>query len=193
VLEVGAGGGQNFSWYVPAQVTRVEAVEPDEAMLAEARRAQASASVPITISQARAESLPFANDQFDSVVVTMVFCSVHDPARGLREIRRVLKPGGTLLLLEHVRSHSKGIAWLQDTLVPVTTRCLGNCHWNRDTRQLILDAGFEPAEVRELSGKTHSGNAWLKARPRTWEPSSAGSPAGVASTRPWSQSRILCL
>jgi glutaredoxin-like protein len=152
VLEVGVGGGQNFSWYVPAQVTRVEAVEPDAAMLVEARRAQATASVPITVTQARAESLPFADNQFDSVVVTMVFCSVQDPARGLREIRRVLKPGGTLLLLEHVRSHSKGIALLQDALVPLTTRCLGNCHWNRDTRQLVLDAGFESTEVRELSG-----------------------------------------
>jgi ubiquinone/menaquinone biosynthesis C-methylase UbiE len=121
-------------------------------MLAEAGRAQARASVPITISQARAESLPFPDDQFDSVVVTMVFCSVEDPVRGLREIRRVLKPGGTLLLLEHVRSHSKGIALVQDALVPLTTRYLGNCHWNRDTRQLVLDAGFEPTEVRELSG-----------------------------------------
>jgi ubiquinone/menaquinone biosynthesis C-methylase UbiE len=152
VLEVGAGGGQNFPWYVPAQVMRVEAVEPDAAMLARARRAQATAAVPITLTQARAESLPFPDEQFDSVVVTMVFCSVQDPARGLREIRRVLKPGGTLLLLEHVRSHNKGIAWLQDALVPLTTRSLGNCHWNRNTRQLVQDAGFEATEVHELSG-----------------------------------------
>src|SRR6266566_2794615 len=119
VLEVGAGGGQNFPFYDPSRVVRMEAVEPDEAMLVVARRALSAVPIPITLTRAPVEALPFPDAQFDSVVVTLVFCSVQDPERGLREVGRVLKPGGTLLLLEHVRAHGKMVAWVQDALVPV--------------------------------------------------------------------------
>jgi ubiquinone/menaquinone biosynthesis C-methylase UbiE len=152
VLEVGAGGGQNFPFYDPTRVVRVEAVEPDEAMLAAARCRLAAAPVPITLTRAPVEALPFPDAQFDTVVVTLVFCSVGDPERGLREIWRVLKPGGTLLLLEHVRAQGKLVAWLQDVLVPVTTRCMGNDHWNRDTLHMVLQTGFQVIQVRQLSG-----------------------------------------
>ena len=152
VLEVGAGGGQNFPFYDPTRVVRVEAVEPDGAMLVAARRGLAAAPVPITLTRAPVEALPFPDAQFDTVVVTLVFCSVGDPERGLREIWRVLKPGGTLLLLEHVRAQGKLVAWLQDVLVPVTTRCMGNDHWNRDTLHMVLQTGFQVIQVRQLSG-----------------------------------------
>ena len=152
VLEVGAGGGQNFPFYDPTRVVRVEAVEPDEAMLVEARRRLADAPVPIRLSPAPVESLLFPDAHFDSAVVTLVFCSVHDPQRGLREIWRVLKPGGVLLLLEHVRAQGRRAAWLQDALVPLSTRCMGNCHWNRDTLQMVLKTGFRATQVRQLSG-----------------------------------------
>jgi ubiquinone/menaquinone biosynthesis C-methylase UbiE len=143
VLEVGAGGGQNFPFYDPTSVVRVEAVEPDEAMLVEARSALSAAPVPITLTRAPVEALPFPDAHFDTVVVTLVFCSVQDPERGLREIWRVLKPGGTLLLLEHVRAQGRMVAWLQDALVPVTTCCMGHCHLNRDTLRTILHTGFQ--------------------------------------------------
>jgi len=152
VLEVGAGGGQNFPFYDPARTTRVEAIEPDEAMLVVARRALAAASVPITLTRAPVEALPFPDAQFDTVVVTLVFCCVRDPERGLREVWRVLKPEGTLLLLEHVRAQGRITTWVQDALVPVTTRCMGNDHWNRDTLQTVLHTGFQTAQVRQLSG-----------------------------------------
>jgi len=152
VLEVGAGGGQNFPFYDPTRVERVEAVEPDEAMLVEARRALSTAPVPITPTHARVESLPFPDTHFESAVATLVFCSVGDPERGLREIWRVLKPGGTLLLLEHVRAQGSITSWVQDALVPVTTRCMGNDHWNRDTLQTVLHTGFQTTQVRQLSG-----------------------------------------
>ena len=64
----------------------------------------------------------------------------------------MLKPGGTLLLLEHVRAQGKKTAWVQDALVPVTTRCMGNCHWNRDTLRMVLQADFQTTQVRQLSG-----------------------------------------
>lgn len=152
VVEVGAGNGLNFSWYDPARVERVEAVEPDSAMLAYARERLEPAAVPIVLTQASVEALPFADATFDSAVVTLVFCSVSDPVRGLQEIKRVLKPGGTLFLFEHVRSKRAVLAQMQDALVPVTTRLFGNCHWNRDVEQLVEAAGFQVAQVRPVGG-----------------------------------------
>jgi ubiquinone/menaquinone biosynthesis C-methylase UbiE len=152
VLEVGAGNGLNFSFYLPEKVTRVEAVEPESTMLSYARNRTSLAQVPLTLTQATAETLPFADDTFDCVVATLVFCSVDDPARGLKEIRRVLKPGGTLLLLEHIRAQNRFASLLQDLLVPLTTRFAGNCHWNRDTGQAVSTAGFQIHQARRLSG-----------------------------------------
>src|SRR6266487_5222757 len=125
VLEVGAGTGLNFSWYRPEQVERVEAIEPDAAMLAYARERVRQAAVPISLTQASTEALPFPAATFDSVVVTLVFCSVGDPARGMREIKRVLKPQRTLFMFEHVRSQRSVMAYLQDAIVPLTTRLFG--------------------------------------------------------------------
>jgi ubiquinone/menaquinone biosynthesis C-methylase UbiE len=152
VLEVGAGTGLNFSWYQPTRVERVEAVEPDGAMLAHARRRARSAPVPIVLTQASVEALPFAENTFDSAVVTLVLCSVHDPARSLAEIKRVLKPQGTLFVFEHVRSRHRVLALMQDALVPVTTRLFGNCHWNRDAAHLVEEAGFQVTQTQPHPG-----------------------------------------
>ncbi len=152
VLEVGAGGGQNFPFYNPRSVVRVEAIEPDEAMLVYAENSRRNAPVPVQLSRAAVEKLPYPEAYFDSVVVTLVLCSVRDPESSLREIWRVLKPGGNLLLIEHVRAQTPIAAWIQDALVPLTTRCLGNCHWNRDTECLLIEQGFEIMSRRLLGG-----------------------------------------
>src|SRR5437764_2275729 len=91
VLEVGTGNGLNFAFYDPEYVERVEAVEPDSAMLGYAHKRGINAPVPVTLTQAAVEQLPFADAYFDSVVCTLVFCSVNDPLLGLQEILRVLK------------------------------------------------------------------------------------------------------
>jgi ubiquinone/menaquinone biosynthesis C-methylase UbiE len=143
VLEVGAGNGLNFAIYDLTQVERVEAIEPDSTMLGYARERVKSARVPITLTQATAEALPFADATFDTAVVTLVFCSVTDPLKGLQEIKRVLKPGGKLLMLEHVRSHNRLVALMQNAITPFTIRFAGNCHWNRDTLSTVRAAGFQ--------------------------------------------------
>lgn len=153
VLEVGAGGGQNFGFYEPAITERVEAIEPNAHMLRRAEVAAQSARVPIHLTAAPAEALPFADASFDAALATLVFCSVDDPARALREMRRVLKPGGALLLFEHVRSRSKGWARLQDWATPLQKRMAGNCHLNRDTGGLVRDLGFN-VQSEEWSGGT---------------------------------------
>lgn len=152
VLEIGAGNGLNFPFYAPDRCERVEAVEPDPAMQRYARARLKQARVPISLTSASVEALPFDDQTFDSVVVTLVFCSVADPFQGFREIQRVLKPGGMLLLLEHVRAQGKVAARTQDALVPVTTRLFGNCHWNRDTAQLLKNAGFQITRQRQWGG-----------------------------------------
>jgi len=152
VLEIGAGNGLNFAFFEPEQVERVEAIKTDTAMLRYARDRIATAKVPITLTQTPVEVLPFVDETFDCAIATLVFCSVSDPAGGLREIWRILKPGGKLLLLEHVRSQRTIAGLIQDILVPVTTRIAGNCHWNRNTERTVAAAGFEIEYRRELGG-----------------------------------------
>lgn len=152
VLEIGAGNGLNFAFYDPDTVERVEATEPDSAMLGYARERAAAARVPVNLTQAPAENLPFADESFDSAVVTLVFCSVGDPLRGLREVRRVLKPGGSLLMVEHVRARGAIAATIQNIITPINRLVAGNCHWNRDTEKTVIEAGFQLEERRDIGG-----------------------------------------
>ena len=152
VLEVGAGSGRNFPWYLPERVKCVEAVEPDATMLRYARERISHALVPISLVQASAEALPFAEASFDSTVATLVFCSVLDPLQALGEVRRVMKPKGSFFLIEHVRAQGRMTVSLQNALVPLTTHVAGNCHWNRDTTQALTQSGFEIVSLRPLTG-----------------------------------------
>lgn len=142
VLEIGAGGGENLPFYHPDTTERLTLTEPDPAMLRRAAARVRAQGLPVQVLAAAAEDLPFPNASFDTVVGTLVLCSVEDPAAALEEVRRVLKPGGTLRFLEHVRSEHPLVARLQDFVTPVN-RCLGaGCRPNRDTLGAIRRAGF---------------------------------------------------
>lgn len=149
VLELGAGTGLNLELY-PEGVEALTLTEPDPHMTKQLRRRLAESSrADAEAVEAPAEKLPFPDDSFDTAVVTLVLCTVPDPTAALAEIKRVLKPGGQLLFLEHVRSGDPGLAKWQDRLER-PWRFLGDgCHCNRDTVAAINAAGFELSDVED--------------------------------------------
>jgi ubiquinone/menaquinone biosynthesis C-methylase UbiE len=152
VVEVGAGTGLNLEHY-PKGIEGLTLTEPDPHMTKRLRDKLAALgrSTEISVIGAPAEKLPFPDDSIDTVVVTLVLCTVPDPAAALREISRVLKPDGQLLFLEHVRSRDPALAKWQDRLER-PWRFLGDgCHCNRDTVAAIGTAGFRLGEVERGS------------------------------------------
>ncbi len=148
VLEVGAGTGVNFPYYGAG--ARVFALDESADMLAGARRRPCRACA--SVFQADAQSLPFPSGVFQTVVGTLVFCSIPDPARALSEIRRVLQPGGKLLLLEHTRGQHPLAARLTDILDPAWFNWNGACHLNRRTASIVVEAGFHVMGVEHHAG-----------------------------------------
>ena len=147
VLELGCGDGRAFEHYGP-RVERVLAVEPDPVAREAATQRARDAAVPIEVVDSGAEDLPAGNGEFDAAILVWVLCSVPDPAAALRELRRVLTPGGELRFYEHVRSRNllfRGLQRAGDALF--WTRALGGCQTTRDTVAAIAAAGFELAEV----------------------------------------------
>jgi SAM-dependent methyltransferase len=150
VLELGAGTGLNLAHY-PQAITGLSLVEPDPHMTRRLREKLATSGREAEVLEAPAERLPFPDDSFDTAVVTLVLCTVPGPAAALAEIRRVLKPDGQLLFLEHVRSRDPELAKWQDRLEG-PWRFLGDgCHCNRDTVAAIGVAGFELGDAKHGS------------------------------------------
>jgi ubiquinone/menaquinone biosynthesis C-methylase UbiE len=138
-LEIGCGSGYNFEHYPKGAGTKVTAFDPDPERLRSAARLRA----PIRLARADAEQMAWPSRSFDSVVGTLVFCSIPNPAQALAEARRVLRPGGRLYLLEHVRSHHAWLGQAQDWLAPAWRWGTGGCNLNRDTEATLRAAGFE--------------------------------------------------
>lgn len=148
VLEVGVGTGKNASYYPDG--TRVTGIDISGPMLKRAKERVEERDGDVTLVQMDAEHLGFADGAFDGAVATFVFCSVPDAVRGLEEVNRVVKPGGRVVFLEHVRVNAPVIGPLMDLFDPLVLRLMGP-HINRRTVENVKEAGLEVEGVEELA------------------------------------------
>lgn len=147
VLEIGIGSGLNLPLY-GAGVRSVIGIEPSTELLAMAEQQMARVLVPVEFLQASAEALPIESHSVDTVVTTWTLCTIPDARKALQEARRVLRPGGTLLFVEHGRAPEKAVARWQDRIDPLWGRIAGGCHLNRQIDALIIEAGFQIDTMR---------------------------------------------
>lgn len=146
VLEIGIGSGVNLPFYTNA-VTHVCGVDPSVPLLSTARRRAARAAFPVDLLNQPGERLPLASNSIDTAVVTWTLCSVAHPGDTLREIHRTLKPGGTLIFVEHGLADDLAVRKWQNRLTPAWRRLAGGCHLNRKVDDLIRDAGLTIAAL----------------------------------------------
>jgi ubiquinone/menaquinone biosynthesis C-methylase UbiE len=142
VLEIGVGSGQNLPLYGSA-VDRVYAIDPSMELLHMARNRIAEARLPVSLIRASVEQLPFADAIFDTIIMTWTLCSIPNPVAALIEMRRVVKPGGNLVFVEHGLSPESRVARWQHRLTPCWKRIAGGCHLDRKMDDLIRSAGFQ--------------------------------------------------
>jgi len=169
VLEIGFGTGLNLCHY-PATITRLSIVDPALLLPMKVTHRMAAAPYPIQTVQVTAEQLPFSDREFDTVVSTWTLCTIPNAVRALREVERVLKPGGRFLFLEHGRSDDHKIAMWQDRLNPIQNVIGCGCNLNRQIDQLIIQAGltivhldrFSMPRVPRLAGEMYRGTAVKK-------------------------------
>jgi len=142
VLEVGIGSGLNLPLYGPS-VRSVIGLDPSHELLRMARDRAATAPIAVELLEGSAEIVPLDDASIDTVVTTWTLCTIPDAPRALSELRRVLRPGGALLFVEHGRAPEPGVARWQDRLDPMWRRVAGGCHLNRKIDDLISGAGFQ--------------------------------------------------
>jgi len=169
VLELGVGSGLNLAFYDPARVEHVTGIDPSPALLARAAQRVGAVPVPVELVTCSAEKLPFPDATFDSALVTYSLCSVAEPALALAEVRRVLRPGGELIFVEHGLASDVGTQRWQHRLTPLWRRVGGGCHLDRDLPAILRAAGYR---LDELKAAYAEGASWLSytyegiARPR---------------------------
>lgn len=147
ILEIGVGTGMNFPHYPPG--ANVTGIDIAERMLVFSRKKASDLGLSFDLSEGDVQNLNFPDNSFDTAVATFVFCSVPDPVQGLRELRRVVKPSGRILLLEHVRIDKPIIGWLMDRLNPWVVRIMG-ANINRRTIENVKKAGLLIESVEHL-------------------------------------------
>jgi ubiquinone/menaquinone biosynthesis C-methylase UbiE len=147
VLEIGIGSGLNLPHY-PRAVGEVLGLEPSARLAAMARQAASGVAFPVNVIEESAEAIPLDDGTIDTVVSTWTLCSIPDVGRALSELRRVLKPGGQFLFVEHGLSRDASVRTWQRRLTPLWKCCAGGCHLNRKIERLVEGAGFQCTELR---------------------------------------------
>jgi len=148
ILEVGVGTGKNFPYY--PENFEITAIDFSERMLARAKRKAGELGIKVCLEQMDVQNLLFEDNSFDTVIGSFVFCSVPDPATGLKEVERVCKPGGKVVLLEHVLSANRVLAWLMNIVNPVVVRIMGP-NINRRTVENVSKIGLVVDKVTDLA------------------------------------------
>jgi ubiquinone/menaquinone biosynthesis C-methylase UbiE len=146
VLEIGIGSGLNLPFY-PAQVREIFGIDPSPRLVDMARRAAATSSAPVSFIEGSAEMIPLDDGSIDTVVTTWTLCTIPAAEQALHEMRRVLKPGGQLLFVEHGLSPEASVSRWQNRLTPIWKRIGGGCHLNRPVREMIEAGGFEITQL----------------------------------------------
>jgi ubiquinone/menaquinone biosynthesis C-methylase UbiE len=156
VLEIGIGSAPNLPFY-GCEVSEVVGVDPSPILIAVARQLQHSLPFRFSIVAGQGEQLPMEDNRFDTVLTTWCLCSVADPTLVLQEARRVLRPGGRLLFVEHGRAPDADVRWWQDKFDPAWSHLAGGCHLNRKMDDLVIGAGFRLDQLR--TGYAHGPRA----------------------------------
>ena len=151
-LEIGFGSGFNLPYY--KNVQKLFALDISKELFDLAQGKVQSASFPIEFIQASAEQIPLPDNSCDSVISTWSLCSIPHPETALKEIRRVLKPGGIFSFVEHGKSDKPFIAKIQNLCTPISKKLIGGCHMNRDIESLILSAGFTMQKIEKSTSGT---------------------------------------
>jgi ubiquinone/menaquinone biosynthesis C-methylase UbiE len=163
VLELGCGGGINLPLYDLTQIDSLAGIDPSPKLLEMTRAAAQARGIAADIKSGVGEAMPFADASFDTVVTTFTLCSVEDPRAVLAEIRRVLRPGGTALFLEHGAAPDAAVARWQRRIEPIWKRIGGNCHLTRPIARAYAGAGFAVATAGEgFMPKSPRPMAWVE-------------------------------
>lgn len=166
VLEIGIGSGLNLPHYDTSMVTSVTGVDPDDHIWTRSQARRTAASFPVHRIGLSGEDIPLETDSADTVVVTYTLCTIPDPVAALKEMRRILKPGGEVLFTEHGRAPSQKISKWQNRIDPIWSKLAGGCHSGRDIPNLFKQAGLETFELHQgyIPGpKILSYNYWGRA------------------------------
>ncbi len=163
VFELGCGGGINHEFYDPDAITSYAGIDPHEGLLDATRAAAQTKGWAADLRQGRGEAIPFADASFDCVVCTFTLCSVDDQAQVMREMHRILRPGGTALFLEHGRAPDREVLNWQERIEPVWKRLAGGCHLTRPISAALAGAGFAVEPLGEgYTPKTPRFAGWME-------------------------------